>query len=126
VDGAPLVSGETRALALGQRLRVELAAVTLEWVLTHHEVAPGAVPGPRVERPAADKLRLVLPHYEGRRRTLRWRDFRRAVSGYTLRMAASGEALPPEDGLAAPLPETMPPSQQAAEAWGFSREHVVV
>jgi len=26
---------------------------------------------------------------------------------------------------AAPLPETVPPSQQAAEAWGVSREHVV-
>lgn len=117
---ASLKVGASRPLKIGDGVRVALGAVSLEWRLTRHEVSPFPAPSCRVERPAADRLRIVLPHYEGERRWVRWLDFERAVSAYTLRMAAAGEALPPADGLSAPLPNSVPPSQLAAEAWGLS------
>lgn len=120
VDGEPLGAGETgRPLGAGEIVRVELAAVTLEFELTGHDIVPEPATDARVERIAPDRVRIVLPHYEGRRKKLRWSDFVRAASAYTLRMAAPGSRLPSAAGLAVELPEKTPLSQVAAEAWGL-------
>ncbi|AHF90510.1 hypothetical protein OPIT5_10135 [Opitutaceae bacterium TAV5] len=94
LDGEPLRREEGSVpLAVGSVLRVELAAVVFEIELTHHETAPDPAPPARVESLSGDRLRVVLPHYEGGRRFVRWLDFMRAASAYRLRMAAAGKPL---------------------------------
>jgi len=124
VDGRRVPLNATVEISVGDVVRIALAGVTLEIVLTRHDVVPAPKTGPRLERPAAGALRIVLPHHEGRRRALKWGDFERAVSAYTLRMAATGAPPPSADGLRATLPEAPPVSQAAAEAWGLEQASV--
>lgn len=124
VDGRSLIRGRIKSLKPGMTVRVELANVTLEFTLTEHDVRPAPTAGPRVEHAASGGIRIVMPHYEGPRRALRWRDFDRAATAYTLRMAAAGIALPCTDDLSASLPSGVPSSQAAAEAWGCERQAV--
>lgn len=117
-----LKAGKTRELAPNDLVRVEWVAVTLELRLREHVVGRADPLVCRIEWTGEASLRVVMPHYEGRRRKLRWLDFPRATSAYDLRLAAAGRDLPVWDGLAAPLPEATPVSQQAAEAWGLEQE----
>ena len=115
----------TMMLSLGDVVHIRLAAVTLEIVLTRHDIIPEPKMGPRLER-TTGTLRIVLPHYEGARRALKWDEFERAVSTYTLRMVATGAELPSVAGLSAPVPEATPASQSAAEAWGREQQTLTV
>lgn len=118
VEGVPLKMGESKPLVVGGVVRLSLDTVAVEFRLTSHDIAPASRARPRVEWAGAGRLLIVLPHYEGRRRSIRWGDFSRAVSTYTLRMAAKGEEMPSLDGLAVTTPERMPMSQAEAETWG--------
>lgn len=125
IDGRSVTAGETRPLEIGQTVRVELAAITLEWKLTQHEVRPTPAAAPRLEYQIFDKLRIVIPHYEGPRRTLRWLDFKQATSTYTLSISPQGKPLPTTEALVVSVPVTLPISQQATEAWGLQQASVM-
>ncbi|MFA6959198.1 MAG: hypothetical protein WC205_00425 [Opitutaceae bacterium] len=122
VDGCRVGLGESVPVSVGGVVRLTLSAVTFEWSLMKHDVSPAPKSGPRVESVSADRLRIVLPHYEGMRRQLRWLDFERAASGYALSLAASGAAFPKADGLDVVVPETTPVSPIATETWALHRE----
>lgn len=124
VGNAEMEAGDSLTLDVGMVISIRLKAVKMEFSLMSHEVAPASKAKPRVERVSADRLRIVLPHYEGRRKKIRWLDFERATSTYALRMAAGGGKLPSAVGLEIAMPQRMPPSQAAAEAWGTERAPV--
>jgi|GEM_PF-1598504 len=89
VDGRTLAENASHPLETGSRVEVKFAAVTLEWTLLHHEVRPGPAPSPRVQREGRERLRIILPHHEGARRTLRWSNFGQAASTYRLQIRAA-------------------------------------
>ena len=126
LDGKTVGAGRTEGVAEGAVVTVGLSAVVIEWSPTLHETLPGNAPCARVEHVSKGRVRLVLPHYEGVMRKVKWREFGRAVSAYTLRMAPAGTALPSLDGLSVALPETTPESQRAAEEWGMRQALVRV
>lgn len=118
VDGVPLKMGESKPLVVGGIVWLALDAVSVAFRLASHDVVPTGLVRPRVEWTGADRLRIVLPHYEGKRKNIRWLDFERATSTYSLRMAATGHEMPPLEGLVLTMPERTPASQAEAEEWG--------
>lgn len=109
----------------GDVVRIELAGVAIEWTLTEHDVVgPVSAGRPRLELTAPDRLRIVLPHYEGERRELKWTDFDRAVSAYRLRMAAADRPMPAWE-IDVALPDGTPASKIEAEAWGLEQARMV-
>lgn len=126
VEGRRVPLNTTMMLSVGDVVHITLGVVTLEIVLTRHDIVPVPDTGPRLERMKTGALRIVLPHYEGKRRALKWADFERAVSTYTLRMAAAGAEFPSVADLSAPVPEATPHSQAATEAWGREQQTLTV
>lgn len=125
VEGETLADGSAMPLPAGRVVRIELKAVTLEFELTLHAVDPAPKTEPRIERIAADRLRIVLPHYEGERKAIRWLDFKRAASTYALRMAATDARPTISAGLTVDVPCETPASQAEAEAWGLENSEAM-
>lgn len=113
----PLAPRSTpRPWAVGDVLRIELAAVTIEVELTNHDSVQPA----RIDFVSEDKLQIIFPHYEGERRFMRWLDFHQAASGYRLRMTASRESW----SRGAVMPPVFPPRvlpRMEVEAWATDR-----
>ncbi len=106
-----------RSLGVGEPLEIDLENVRIAFELIHHETAPGDTPFARLEL-AAEGIRVVLPHYEGDRRELRWSDFTRASSGYVLRIAGADEDLPDGAALRPTWPESVM-SREETELWAL-------
>lgn len=106
-----------RALRPGDTVEIGLGNVKLAVEIVHHETAPMEPPPARLEI-APDAIRIVLPHYEGECRELRWGDFSRAASGYVLRMAGADEELPEAADLRPAWPDSVL-SREDTERWAL-------
>ncbi|MFT4210849.1 MAG: hypothetical protein QM626_03170 [Microbacterium sp.] len=121
INGITLSADVPRVeVQVGDEILLTLRAVDMEMAMEieSHDVAPGIVPPARVERQAFDRIRLMLPHYDGPRRPLRWTDFHRAASAYRLRVK-TGDALEESSIPSAPLPPELLTTAQL-ELWAGS------